>query len=136
METLMFIGKVNSDLKTLEQCPLLEHENAPPATIEIFGEFAQGIKDIIPGDRLILFTWLHQADRAVLITRPRNNLNAPLTGVFSTRSPDRPNPIGIHIVKVTSVLHDNRFVVEGLEVLDQTPIVDLKPYLNSPFQGV
>ena len=129
-QAITFIGKVHSELKSLEDCPLLEHENAPQATVEVFAEFTEGIKDIKSGSRLILFTWLHQADRTVLSTRPRNNLNAPITGVFSTRSPDRPNPIGIHFVTVASMIQDNTFLVAGLEVLDQTPIIDIKPDLN------
>ena len=124
------IGKVHSELKRLEDCPLLEHENAPEATIEIFTEFIEGIKDIKAGETLLLFTWLHKADRTVLNTKPRNNPVAPLTGVFSTRSPDRPNPIGIHVAKVISVLQHDRLKLAGLEVLDQTPILDIKPYLS------
>ncbi len=130
-QTMTSIGKVHSSLKNLEDCPLLEHENAPQATIEVFAEFKEGIKNIKSGSKLILFTWLHEADRTVLSTRPRNNPNAPITGVFSTRSPDRPNPNGIHFVTVASILQDNTFQVAGLEVLDQTPIIDIKPDLNS-----
>ena len=129
-QTLTFIGKVHSGLKSLEDCPLQEKENAPEATIETFAEFKEGIKDIESGSKLILFTWLHRADRRVLNTRPRNNPHAPITGVFSTRSPDRPNPVGIHFVNVVSVLQDNKFVVAGLEVLDQTPVIDIKPDLS------
>lgn len=129
-QAITFIGKVHSELKKLEDCPLLEHENAPQATIEVFTEFKEGIKDIKSGSKLILFTWLHQADRTVLNTRPRNNPHAPITGIFSTRSPDRPNPIGIHFVKVVAVLQDNQFLVAGLEVLDQTPIIDIKPDMS------
>ena len=129
-QTITSIGKVHSRLKSLEDCPLQEKENAPEATIEIFAEFKEGIKDIKSGSKLILFTWLHQADRKVLSTRPRNNPNAPITGVFSTRSPDRPNPIGIHFVTVASILQDITFQVAGLEVLDQTPIIDIKPDMS------
>ena len=129
-QTMTSIGKVHSSLKNLEDCPLLEHENAPQATIEVFAEFKEGIKDIKSGSKLILLTWLHQADRTVLSTRPRNNPNAPITGVFSTRSPDRPNPIGLHFVTVASILQDNTFQVAGLEVMDQTPIIDIKPDMS------
>jgi len=126
---LVFIGTIHSELKDLKDCPRQEIENAPTATIEIFGEFAEGLKDIRPLDQLILFTWLHKADRTVLQTRPRNDNQLPLTGIFSTRSPDRPNPVGIHFVKVLEVLKNNRFTVSGLEVLDGTPLVDIKPDL-------
>jgi L-fuculose-phosphate aldolase len=79
------------------------------------------------GSKIILFTWLDKANRTVLKTHPRNDKNIELTGIFSTRSPDRPNPIGIHFVKVIALLGENMFVVENLEVLDKTPVVDIKP---------
>lgn len=127
---LVFIGTIHSELKDLEDCPRQEKENAPTATIKIFDEFAEGLKDVQRGDQLILFTWLHKADRTVLQTRPRNDNQLPLTGIFSTRSPDRPNPIGIHFVKVLEVLKNSRFTVSALEVLDGTPLVDIKPDLK------
>lgn len=127
---ITFIGKIRSALKRLEECPLLENENAPEATLAILPEYMEGIKDVKPGSRLILLTWLHRADRTVVKTQPRNNPLAPMTGVFSTRSPDRPNPIGIHFTKVISVLPDNKLLVEGLEVLDETPLIDIKPDLT------
>lgn len=124
---LRFIGTVHSQLKNLQDCPRQENENAPEATIEIFAEFIEGMADVKPGDKIMLFTWLDKADRSVLKTRPRNDNNLPLTGVFSTRSPDRPNPIGVHLVKVASDLKDNCFEVSNLEVLDGTPLIDIKP---------
>ena len=126
---LHFIGKIHSTLKSIEDCPRQEKEGAPPATIEVFEGFAEGLRDIKAGDELILFTWLHKADRKVLETRPRNDHRLPLTGVFSTRSPDRPNPIGIHNVKVDEVLSPKQFIVSNLEVLDGTPLIDIKPFL-------
>jgi tRNA-Thr(GGU) m(6)t(6)A37 methyltransferase TsaA len=130
-QQLRFIGTIHSELKDLQDCPRQEKEGAPAATIEIFDEFIEGLKNIQAGDQLILFTWLHKADRTVLETRPRNDNNLPLTGVFSTRSPDRPNPIGIHFVKVVEVLEDNQFTVSNLEVLDGTPLIDIKPDLRN-----
>jgi len=127
---LKFIGKVHSELRRLEDCPLQERENAPEATIEIFSEFHEAVKNVKPGDDLILLTWLHEADRSILTTRPRNNPRAAITGVFSTRSPDRPNPIGIHFVKIVSAMENNKFKVSGLEVLDGTPLIDIKPDLS------
>ena len=127
---LKYIGVVHSPLRSLEDCPRQELENAPPATIELFEAYQQGLEDIKPGDAIILFTWLHAADRSILKTHPRNDTSIPLTGIFSTRSPDRPNPIGIHSVTITSVLSASRFVVSGLEVLDQTPVIDIKPDLK------
>jgi L-fuculose-phosphate aldolase len=126
MFNLEAIGKVHSPLKNIEDCPLQEQENAPPVEIEIFPRFQEAAKSIKPGDKLILFTWLNLGDRHVLTTHPRNNPAAPLTGVFSTRSPHRPNPIGIHFVQVTKIHTENSFEVSGLEVLDQTPIIDIK----------
>jgi tRNA-Thr(GGU) m(6)t(6)A37 methyltransferase TsaA len=130
-QQLRFIGRIHSELETLDDCPRQEKEGAPAATIEIFSEFIEGLKNIQAGDQLILFTWLHKADRTVLETRPRNDNNLPLTGVFSTRSPDRPNPIGIHFVKVVKVLEGNQFTVANLEVLDETPLIDIKPDLRN-----
>lgn len=128
---LTFIGIIHSELKDLQHCPRQENENAPEASVEIFKDFAEGIKNIQEGDDIILFTWLHEADRSVLETRPRNNNRLPLTGVFSTRSPDRPNPIGIHFVKVRAVLSGTTIKVSALEVLDQTPLIDIKPDLKN-----
>ena len=125
-----YIGRIHSSLKRLEDCPLQENENAPEATIEIYPEYLKGIKDIKEGSDLILLSWLDRSDRTILMTQPRNNMNAPVTGVFSTRSPDRPNPIGIHFVNVTSILGENKFKVKGLDVLDQTPVIDIKPDLK------
>ncbi|HEY9003677.1 MAG TPA: tRNA (N6-threonylcarbamoyladenosine(37)-N6)-methyltransferase TrmO [Mucilaginibacter sp.] len=127
---LQHIGTISSELKSIDDCPRQADENAPEASIIIYPEFAEGIRDIKPGDEILLLTWLHVGDRTVLQTRPRNNPNAPLTGIFSTRSPDRPNPIGIHSVKVTSVA-DDEIKVDGLEVLDQTPVIDIKPIWNT-----
>ncbi len=125
---IKFIGKIHSELKRIEDCPLQENEQAPEAAIIIFPEFVEGMKDIIAGQEILLLTWLHIADRSVITCRPRNNPDAPLTGVFSTRSPDRPNPIGIHSVKVLSI-EDGLMKISRLEALDQTPVIDIKPVL-------
>ena len=127
--TLKFIGKVESNLKKIEDCPLQESESAPPATLVIDPEFAEAMKDIKPGSEILLLTWMHMADRTVMTTKPRNNPAARLTGVFSTRSPDRPNPIGMHIVKVIAVPEKGTIKVSALEVLDQTPLIDIKPVI-------
>jgi len=127
---LQYIGKVSSPLKDLEDCPRQADENAPAASIIVYPEFVNGIRDIKPGDEILLLTWLHLGDRTALETRPRNNPNAPLTGIFSTRSPDRPNPVGIHSVTVVSVTNCE-IKVDGLEALDQTPVIDIKPIWNT-----
>ena len=123
---IKFIGIIHSSLKKIEDCPLQENENAPEAELNIYQEFAEGIKDITVGTGIMLLTWLHEADRSVIKCVRRNNYNSRLIGVFSTRSPDRPNPIGIHKVKVLSV-SGNNIRVSALEVLDQTPLIDIKP---------
>ncbi|HYG20167.1 MAG TPA: tRNA (N6-threonylcarbamoyladenosine(37)-N6)-methyltransferase TrmO [Ohtaekwangia sp.] len=129
MNQLTIIGTIHSQLKNLEDCPRQEDEAAPGATLVIAPEFSEGIKDIQAGDDLLLFTWLHRADRKVIACQPRNDPHAPLTGVFSTRSPDRPNPIGIHYVKVVEI-EGASIRVSNLEVLDQTPVIDIKPVWN------
>jgi len=127
-QILNIIGEIHSTLKKKEDCPLQENENAPEATIEIYPEYLEGIKNIDPGSDVLLLTWLHQADRSVIKCVTRNNYDSPKVGVFSTRSPDRPNPIGIHSVKVLAV--ENNFIkVSALEVLDQTPLIDIKPII-------
>ena len=117
-------------MKKKEDCPLQENENAPEAVIEIFPPFIEGIKELKPGSDILLLTWLHQADRTVIKCVTRNNYNTPKIGVFSTRSPDRPNPIGIHKVKVISTAKDGLIKVSALEVLDQTPLIDIKPIID------
>jgi len=121
------IGIIHSCLNSLEICPLQEAENAPEALVKIFANYADGVKDIKAGDEIIILTWLHKADRKELETHPRNDPNTPLTGVFSTRSPNRPNPIGIHFVKVIAILPDYNLQIDGLEVLNGTPVLDIKP---------
>jgi tRNA-Thr(GGU) m(6)t(6)A37 methyltransferase TsaA len=125
--TIRFIGKIHSELKTPQDCPLQETENAPPATLEIFSPFIKGIQQLTPGSEVLIFTWLHEADRSVLTCFPRNNFDAPHIGVFSTRSPDRPNPIGLHNVTIRSVSADGLISVTGLEVIEGTPLIDIKP---------
>src|SRR3970040_847043 len=98
--TLRFIGRINSGLRTKEECPLQEFEGAPEAEIVIFPEFIEGIQNLVEGSDVILLTWLHQADRSVIKCVPRKDYDVPLIGVFSTRSPDRPNPVGLHRVKI------------------------------------
>jgi tRNA-Thr(GGU) m(6)t(6)A37 methyltransferase TsaA len=126
MIDITHIGKVHSPLKSIDDCPRQESENAPEATIEIFPKYQAAASHIKDGDSLLLLTWLDKADRSVQETHPRNDIREPLTGVFSTRSPDRPNPIGIHLIKVLHVTGDGRFKVSALEVLDNTPVIDIK----------
>ena len=121
------IGVIHSGLKNLLDCLLQENEDAPEAIIEIFLEYAEAAEHIKPGDKIVLLTWLNRANRSVFKTYPRNDKEALFKGVFSTRSPDRPNPIGLHLVEVTSVDSVKRqLVISSLEVLDGTPVIDIK----------
>jgi len=123
------IGVVRSALGAKEDAPNQAYEGAPPAVLEIEPAFADALHLIEPGDVLIVLTWLHLADRSVLKTHPRDDESIPLTGVFRTRSSERPNPIGVHRVTVTA--RDGTTVhVDALEAIDGTPIVDLKVALR------
>lgn len=128
-QSLKIIGLIHSDLKKKEDCPLQESEGAPAASIEIHPEFMEGIKDLKPGSHILVLTWLHKADRSVIKCVPRNNYDQPEIGVFSTRSPDRPNPVGLHSTNVISV-ENNIIKVSALEALDQTPVIDIKPVIS------
>jgi tRNA-Thr(GGU) m(6)t(6)A37 methyltransferase TsaA len=124
------IGKVSSSLETLEAAPRQADEGAPEAWLEFDPEATAGLRNLRPGDDLVLITWLDRARRDVLTVHPRGDVSRPPEGVFSTRSPHRPNPLGLHDVHVTAV-EGSRVRVRGLEAIDGTPIVDLKPALNA-----
>jgi tRNA-Thr(GGU) m(6)t(6)A37 methyltransferase TsaA len=126
------IGWVRSILKQREECPHQGWEGAPEAWLEIAPEFLDGLDGILPGRELIVLTWFHLAQREVLKVHPRGNPARPLRGVFSTRSPDRPNPIGLHRVAVIEIADGCRVRVKPLEALDGTPVIDLKPVLAAP----
>lgn len=123
------IGVVRSELTQLEEAPMQGDEGAPEAWLELTPSAAQGLMGIQPGDKLILLTWLHLAQRDMLQVHPRGDINRPLTGVFATRSPDRPNPVGLHRVSVLEVAQQ-KLRVAPLEAIDGTPIVDIKPVLT------
>jgi tRNA-Thr(GGU) m(6)t(6)A37 methyltransferase TsaA len=123
------IGTVSSNLKTLDAAPRQADEGAPEAWLVFEPEAVAGLRNIRPGDDLILITWLDRARRDVLSVHPRGDASRSAEGVFSTRSPHRPNPLGLHDVKVTAV-EGGRLRVQGLEAIDGTPIVDVKPVLN------
>jgi tRNA-Thr(GGU) m(6)t(6)A37 methyltransferase TsaA len=124
------IGWVESPLTERAQAPRQGDEGAPDAWLVFESRVADGIRDIVPGARLIVVTWLDRADRDVLVTRPRDDPARPPTGVFSTRSPDRPNPVGLHRVEVLAT-EGLRILVRPLEALDKTPVIDLKPVLDA-----
>ncbi len=123
------VGFVRSSLKDKALAPRQGNEGAPEAAIEIDEALLPGLLGIEPGDGLIVVTWFHQARRDVLRLHPRDDTSLPLSGVFATRSPDRPNPLGLHRVTVRAV-EGRRIVVAPLEAIDGTPVVDLKPVLE------
>ena len=123
------IGWVESPLTDRAQAPRQGDEGAPDAWLVFEPRVADGLRDILPGTEMIVLTWLDRADRDVLVTQPRDDPVRPPTGVFSTRSPDRPNPIGLHRVRVLAT-EGLRILVRPLEALDSTPVIDLKPVLD------
>ena len=123
------LGRVESPLADPSAAPRQADEGAPPATLVLDDHVAEAARDLRPGDDVLLLTWLDRADRDVLSVHPRGDATRPKEGVFSTRSPHRPNPIGLHRVRITSV-DGTRIGVAGLEALDGTPILDIKPVLN------
>ena len=128
--TLRPIGRVESPLTELEQAPKQGDEGAPDAWLVFEPSVGDGMRDLQAGDEVIVLTWLDRASREVLVVHPRGDPARPLTGVFSTRSPARPNPIGLHRVEILAV-QGERVRVSNLEALDGTPILDLKPALGS-----
>ena len=126
---LRAIGRVESPLADRSAAPKQGDEGAPQATLAFEPHVAGALDGVAPGDDLLVLTWLHEAKRDVLRVRPRSDPDRPLTGVFATRSPDRPNPIGLHRVTVVAV-DGLRVTVANLEAIDGTPIVDVKPPLR------
>ena len=126
---VMPIGWVESSLTDPAQAPRQADEGAPEACLVFEPGVAEGIRDLEAGTEILVLTWLDRAARDVLVTRPRDDPARPLLGVFSTRSPDRPNPIGLHRVRIVSV-DGLRVVVSELEALDKTPVLDVKPVLG------
>jgi len=123
------IGVIRSTIKKRSEAPKQGSEGAPDAWLEMRSFATRGFEGLQPGDELIVLTWLHQAKRDVLKVHPRSDPNRPLTGVFATRSPDRPNPIGLHRVTVREIVK-NRLRIGPIEVIDGTPVVDIKPALT------
>jgi tRNA-Thr(GGU) m(6)t(6)A37 methyltransferase TsaA len=124
------IGTVESPLTDPSAAPKQGDEGAPEAWLAFDERVAEALEGIDAGEELVLLTWLDRADRSVLRVHPRDDLSRPLQGVFTTRSADRPNPIGLH--RVTVLETDGlRFRVRGLEAVDGTPILDVKPPLRS-----
>ncbi len=124
------IGRVQSSLEEMGTAPKQGDEGAPDAWIAFEPDVLDALQSIRTGDELIVLTWLDRADRDVLVVHPRGDASRPPEGVFTTRSPHRPNPIGLHRVEVAEV-DGERIRVRNLEALDGTPVVDVKPVLSA-----
>ncbi|MER6513894.1 tRNA (N6-threonylcarbamoyladenosine(37)-N6)-methyltransferase TrmO [Nonomuraea sp. NPDC003560] len=127
--TLRPVGRVESTLTDRTAAPRQPDEGAPDAWLVFDDRYAPALDGLTPGTDVLLLTWLDRADRDTLAVHPRGDAARPLTGVFATRAPDRPNPIGLHTVHILAV-EGRRVHVRNLEALDATPILDVKPLLT------
>lgn len=124
------IGAVHSPLQRPEEAPAQGAEGAPEAWLEIYSPFREGLEGLEAGQWVDVLTWLHLAERDILKVHPRGDPSRPLKGVFATRSPHRPNPIGLHRVEVREIRPDGWVRVGALEAVEGTPILDIKPALQ------
>jgi tRNA-Thr(GGU) m(6)t(6)A37 methyltransferase TsaA len=127
------IGWVESPLTERDEAPRQGDEGTPGAWLVLDPAMADAMADLQPGSEVIVLTWLDRASRDVMRVHPRGDESRPLEGVFSTRSPDRPNPIGLHTVRIEAI-DGSRIEVRNLEALDKTPILDIKPVLGGVIQ--
>ena len=123
------VGWVKSPLIDRTAAPKQGDEGAPPARVILRPEFREAARNLKEGDEVFVLTWLHQGRRDVLSVHPRGDVNRPREGIFSTRAPDRPNPIGLHAVKIETV-EENAITIHNLEAIDGTPVLDIKPILG------
>ena len=123
------VGVLRSVLKARRAAPKQGSEGAPDAWLEVHAWATAGLRRLAVGDEIIVITWLHRARRDVFQVHPRSDRRNPLTGVFATRSPDRPNPLGLHPVVVRAI-DGNRLRIGPIEAIDGTPVVDIKPVLT------
>jgi tRNA-Thr(GGU) m(6)t(6)A37 methyltransferase TsaA len=128
--TLRIIGLIQSSLTERKNAPRQGNEGAPDAWLEIDPAYAIGVRDLAAGDEVLVFTWFHRSNRDTLEVIPRRDPRNRLTGVFATRSPDRPNPIGLHRVTVREI-SGLRLRIGPIEAIDGTPVVDIKPVLSN-----
>lgn len=128
--TLQPVGHVTSPLVDRDQAPKQGNEGAPEAWLVFRSEFVDALRELRVGDEVLVLTWLHRGNRTTLRVHPRDDPGVPMRGVFSTRSQDRPNPIGIHRVRIVDAESATRFKVIDLEAFDGTPIIDVKPVLD------
>ena len=126
---LRAIGRIRSSLRDRAGAPRQGSEGAPDAWIDVDEKFARALSGIARGDEIIVITWFHEADRETLEVHPRGDLQNPLTGVFATRSPDRPNPLGLHRVTVREI-RGSSLRAGPIEAIDGTPVVDIKVALE------
>ena len=124
------IGFIRSTLKHHSEAPRQGFEGAPNAILEILPEYSEGLHRVQVGDEIVVITWLHHARRDILKVHPRADQSNPLTGVFLTRSPDRPNPIGLHRVTVHE-LRSSGLLIGPIEAVDGTPVIDVKAIIRS-----
>jgi tRNA-Thr(GGU) m(6)t(6)A37 methyltransferase TsaA len=124
------IGVIRSNIKKHSEAPKQGSEGAPDAWLEVSSFAAQGLDGLRAGDDIVVMTWLHRSRRDVLKVHPRSDRSRPLTGVFATRSPDRPNPLGLHRVAVRRIMK-NRLRIGPIEAIDGTPVIDIKPVLSN-----
>ena len=130
LDALVVIGHVESPLTDPKLAPKQGSEGSPEAWLVLRPSVREGLRDLREGDDVIVLTWLHRADRDTLRVHPRDDPSRAPMGVFSTRSADRPNPIGLHRVRIVSIVDGLRFLVRDLEAVHMTPIVDVKPVLR------
>jgi tRNA-Thr(GGU) m(6)t(6)A37 methyltransferase TsaA len=123
------LGFIHSPLKRREDAPRQGSEGAPDAWLEVNPAVAEGLDTLAVGDEIIIITWFHQSQRDILKLHPRGDKTIPLTGVFATRSPDRPNPLGLHRVTILEIA-GNSLKLGPLEAIEGTPVVDIKPVLT------
>lgn len=124
------VGNIRSTLKKRSEAPKQGSEGAPDAWLEVDASLVDALDGLEVGDEILVITWFHEAQRDVLRVRPRSDPRNRLTGVFATRSPDRPNPVGLHPVVVRAI-DGNRLRIGPIEAIDGTPVVDIKPVLKS-----
>jgi tRNA-Thr(GGU) m(6)t(6)A37 methyltransferase TsaA len=122
------VGHIRSTLRALDQAPKQGSEGAPDAWLDMDPAFSRGLSGMMAGDEVIVITWLHRANRGMLEVHPRDDPAIPLHGIFATRSPGRPNPLGLHRVTVREI-SGIRLRIGPIEAIDGTPVVDMKPVL-------
>jgi tRNA-Thr(GGU) m(6)t(6)A37 methyltransferase TsaA len=132
--TVRPLGHVRSTLRDTADAPRMGSEGAPDAWLELDPAFLPALRGLEAGAEIVVVTWLHRASRDVLEVHPRGDLERPLRGVFSTRSPSRPNPLGLHRVTVREI-SGARLRVGPIEAVDGTPVVDVKPVLKGGADG-